>query len=591
MENQRGDTIYDIIFKNIKQPFIAIIPLIAIKYINLGDRSLDTAIVGLVTTFLTIIISYLIDLYSSRKKMLFKNECGYVNCSLLIRDQNKDLFSFKENTKSIISICFSTNNVRKRIAKKLIEHLYKLWSEGKYNGHIPFVNTMPEATLVAFYYCDYGNDFIYFSLSSTTGGSPREYSSPLPQKQLMINYNKYSSFCMFLNRIKIELELNNEEINELEDILFVSVNNKIKSFLDIHNDNDNDDKTEKKAYAIIHSSAINPINYPSFNHRVTFNSLFFNEKEKVINIITRFKNNKLYPSHIPYENKLGFLLHGPPGTGKTSFVLALANFLEYSIYNLDLMRIKTVSDLRNIFSENVRQKKNFIYFIDEIDCIQDVIAKRVDIDSISNIKSNVLDNKNKDKDKVTDTEQLIQTDKNGKTILNKNIRISKKNDEIKDDEYQRLMDLYINTVEPEQKKMILEEINQYKKQNMDKLNLGGLLQLLDGIESAEGRIIVACTNHPERIDPALIRPGRLGIQINLRECSKKMTIQILEYYFKLNERQVNELYKEQINEYEITPAQLIQNIQLFMDNNYDNYKTKIQTKQLVKLTNPNYIWD
>lgn len=42
-----------------------------------------------------------------------------------------------------------------------------------------------------------------------------------------------------------------------------------------------------------------------------------------------------------------------------------------------------------------------------------------------------------------------------------------------------------------------------------KITLSGLLNALDGVAAAEGRLLFMTTNHPERLDPALIRPGRI----------------------------------------------------------------------------------
>lgn len=41
-----------------------------------------------------------------------------------------------------------------------------------------------------------------------------------------------------------------------------------------------------------------------------------------------------------------------------------------------------------------------------------------------------------------------------------------------------------------------------------KVSFSGLLNALDGVRSQEGRILFMTTNHPEKLDPALMRPGR-----------------------------------------------------------------------------------
>lgn len=45
------------------------------------------------------------------------------------------------------------------------------------------------------------------------------------------------------------------------------------------------------------------------------------------------------------------------------------------------------------------------------------------------------------------------------------------------------------------------------------VTLTGLLNALDGAIAAQGRIVIMSTNHPERLDPALLRPGRCDVRI------------------------------------------------------------------------------
>ncbi|MFO0959471.1 MAG: AAA family ATPase [Isosphaeraceae bacterium] len=47
------------------------------------------------------------------------------------------------------------------------------------------------------------------------------------------------------------------------------------------------------------------------------------------------------------------------------------------------------------------------------------------------------------------------------------------------------------------------------------VTLSGLLNALDGVSSREGRILFLTTNHPERLDPALVRPGRVDRSLHL----------------------------------------------------------------------------
>jgi chaperone BCS1 len=52
-----------------------------------------------------------------------------------------------------------------------------------------------------------------------------------------------------------------------------------------------------------------------------------------------------------------------------------------------------------------------------------------------------------------------------------------------------------------------------EKQN--RVTFSGLLNALDGVAAGEGRLLFATTNHRERLDPALIRPGRIDRQIDI----------------------------------------------------------------------------
>ncbi|KAM0426419.1 hypothetical protein ACHAPT_008466 [Fusarium lateritium] len=51
--------------------------------------------------------------------------------------------------------------------------------------------------------------------------------------------------------------------------------------------------------------------------------------------------------------------------------------------------------------------------------------------------------------------------------------------------------------------------------------LSGLLNVLDGVGSQEGRIVIMTTNRPDQLDSALVRPGRVDMKVLLGNISKK----------------------------------------------------------------------
>ena len=58
--------------------------------------------------------------------------------------------------------------------------------------------------------------------------------------------------------------------------------------------------------------------------------------------------------------------------------------------------------------------------------------------------------------------------------------------------------------------------NEAAFQGLNRLTFSGLLNAIDGVTSTEGRIVFMTTNYVDRLDPALIRPGRVDLmQVNL----------------------------------------------------------------------------
>lgn len=148
--------------------------------------------------------------------------------------------------------------------------------------------------------------------------------------------------------------------------------------------------------------------------------------KRIVDDVKAFiRNGKWYNERgIPYRR--GYLLYGPPGSGKSSFIQALAGELEYNICILNLSERGLTDDRLNHLLSNVPERS--IMLLEDIDA---AFTKRT------------------------------QTDNQG---------------------YQSM------------------------------ITFSGLLNSLDGVASAEERIIFLTTNHVEKLDPALIRPGRVDLK-------------------------------------------------------------------------------
>ncbi|CAE6472194.1 unnamed protein product [Rhizoctonia solani] len=70
-----------------------------------------------------------------------------------------------------------------------------------------------------------------------------------------------------------------------------------------------------------------------------------------------------------------------------------------------------------------------------------------------------------------------------------------------------------------------------KADDPNTLSLSGLLNSLDGVAAAEGRILFATTNHIERLDPALSRPGRMDVWVDFKNASRWQAEEIFKNFF------------------------------------------------------------
>ncbi|KAK8716799.1 hypothetical protein V6N13_044097 [Hibiscus sabdariffa] len=102
-------------------------------------------------------------------------------------------------------------------------------------------------------------------------------------------------------------------------------------------------------------------------HPMTFETLAMNGnlKKEIVEDLDRFMNSKEYYQRIGKVWKRGYLLYGPPGTGKSSLIAAMANHLNFDIYNLNLSAVSSDLVLQNLLLSMANRS---ILVIEDIDC-------------------------------------------------------------------------------------------------------------------------------------------------------------------------------------------------------------------------------
>ena len=235
----------------------------------------------------------------------------------------------------------------------------------------------------------------------------------------------------------------------------------------------------------------------TFEHPASFDTLAMEEKKKeeIKSDLVKFSKSKDYYKKIGKAWKRGYLLFGPPGTGKSTMIAAMANFLEYDVYDLELTTVMDNTQLRSLLIETSSKS---IIVIEDIDCSLNLTGQR-----------------------------------------------KKKEEEEDGDE----------------KKMMMKSEGEKKE---SKVTLSGLLNFIDGLWSACGgeRIIVFTTNFVDKLDPALIRKGRMDKHIEMSYCGFEAFKVLAKNYLDVEESELFDEVKRllEVEGIKMTPADVGENL-------------------------------
>lgn len=97
-------------------------------------------------------------------------------------------------------------------------------------------------------------------------------------------------------------------------------------------------------------------------------------------------------------------------------------------------------------------------------------------------------------------------------------------------------------------------VNREKGEKADteplKPSLNAVLNALDGVCSKEGQVVIMTTNHPDTLDPALLRPGRVDYRLHLGYVTEEQARRIFNKFFPEHSSEGF------VVQGEVTPAQL-----------------------------------
>ena len=105
----------------------------------------------------------------------------------------------------------------------------------------------------------------------------------------------------------------------------------------------------------------------SLDHPSTFDTIAMDSelKSKILEDLKRFVRRRDYYKKVGKAWKRGYLLYGPPGTGKSSLIAAIANYLNFDIYDLELTELRCNSELRRLLLATANRS---ILVVEDIDC-------------------------------------------------------------------------------------------------------------------------------------------------------------------------------------------------------------------------------
>jgi ATP-dependent 26S proteasome regulatory subunit len=205
---------------------------------------------------------------------------------------------------------------------------------------------------------------------------------------------------------------------------------------------------------------------PFYSNKL-FENIYGQDIRDIENRVNFFLDNPGWYEKKGVPYQLSMLFSGISGAGKTSVIRAIANKTKRHIVNVNFANINTASQLKHMF------------YSDRIQVATDAATPQTYFIPI-NQRLYVLE----ELDALGDI--VKQRDAN---------HVVRKEDQIPDE-----------------------------------LTLGEILGVLDGTIEVPGRMIIMTTNHPEVLDRALVRPGRVDLKVHFGKASRELIAEMFKGY-------------------------------------------------------------
>ena len=221
-----------------------------------------------------------------------------------------------------------------------------------------------------------------------------------------------------------------------------------------------------------------------------FNTLYLQKQDqsRLLTCLNNFKHHKKLLQDLGFPHKLGVLLHGEPGTGKSATILAIASYLQKDLYYVDLKTIKCNSDLKKVVDHilTINLQGGIIVF-EDIDANTSIVHSR-------------------DKTVEASTTSVCG-----------------------DAESELTLDFFLN--------------------------------ILQGTLTRDDMVFIITTNYVERLDAALIRDGRIDVNIEMKLCNEYQLELMWKTIFK---REVSRAVLSKFKPLTYTPASILSRCAQFL---------------------------